>query len=210
MPYKNLDKKKEYHRQYMAQYNKTKPPTDEQKKRKSEYMRMWVEKNKERVKEISRNSYLKNKEKRSERSKQYRLENKEAIKEKKHKYYERNKDIFAEKAKTYYRENLDSIRVYKNQYAKTPKGKYISYQVSAKTRKHDFELTEEEFKSIFSANCHYCGKSPANGIDRKDSSVGYLIGNSLPCCKECNLMKRDMTYEKFLTHIQQIIKHLYQ
>lgn len=51
MPYTNIEKRKEYHREYMGEYSKKHPLTDEQKKRKSEYMKKWVEANKEKVKQ---------------------------------------------------------------------------------------------------------------------------------------------------------------
>ena len=37
-----------------------------------------------------------------------------------------------------------------------------------------------------------------NGIDRIDSSVGYVPGNVVPCCKYCNMAKMDRTKEEFL------------
>lgn len=37
-----------------------------------------------------------------------------------------------------------------------------------------------------------------NGIDRIDSSKGYVKGNVVPCCKFCNMAKMDMSVEEFL------------
>jgi 5-methylcytosine-specific restriction endonuclease McrA len=60
-------------------------------------------------------------------------------------------------------------------------------------------LTYEEYEQLCSIEyCHYCGKflnraqyksqpgSDAILIDRKDSSKGYTVDNSVPCCPECN------------------------
>jgi hypothetical protein len=95
---------------------------------------------------------------------------------------------------------------------------YNSYK--SKSRKHGkvFQLTKEEFRSFTKQNCHYCGRPPIqkiistrgrepyvyNGIDRKDNSIGYLLFNCLPCCKECNYTKGSrLTYEE----MQLVITH---
>jgi len=87
------------------------------------------------------------------------------------------------------------------------------YKNSAKKRGHSFELTLEEFNYLIQQNCHYCGSPPHlyhkawgvireggflyNGIDRVDSSLGYLTENVVPCCKECNYLKWDRTEKGF-------------
>lgn len=45
-----------------------------------------------------------------------------------------------------------------------------------------------------------------NGLDRKDNTKGHTLENSVTCCKTCNYMKRDMSYEDFLAHCKRIIK----
>lgn len=63
----------------------------------------------------------------------------------------------------------------------------------------------------------YCSKAPAtrsvarngliyyyNGIDRINNLEGYLTSNVVTCCKECNWLKRIMTYEQFLKKIKDI------
>lgn len=47
----------------------------------------------------------------------------------------------------------------------------------------------------------------ANGVDRKDSSLGYTEENSVPCCIICNVMKLNHTTEFFLAHARKIIAH---
>ena len=84
-----------------------------------------------------------------------------------------------------------------------------------------FNLTEEEFRQISSKNCFYCNASPTptrghrswsayintNGLDRVDSSVGYLYDNLVPCCKYCNVAKLDRTVEEFKEWVAQLAKH---
>jgi len=85
-------------------------------------------------------------------------------------------------------------------------------------------LTGAEILNLVKSKCHYCGdlssnafiyKQPNfeyifyyNGIDRIDSSKGYIKGNVLSCCKTCNVSKMDMNYEKFIEHISKIYKNL--
>jgi hypothetical protein len=38
-----------------------------------------------------------------------------------------------------------------------------------------------------------------NGIDRLDSSKGYVLENCVPCCSEINWAKRVMSFEDFVT-----------
>jgi hypothetical protein len=94
---------------------------------------------------------------------------------------------------------------------------FYGYQQNAKSRKIEFNLTVDEFKSICSQNCAYCGLKPqprtarrhiiyANGVDRMNPDFGYFIGNVNPSCSECNRMKGTMTVEEFESHVDSIYK----
>jgi|SRR5271157_1302720 len=86
------------------------------------------------------------------------------------------------------------------------------YKRGAKNRNLTWELTAGEFFTLVNSPCHYCGAPPylrkvqpdflANGVDRVDSSLGYLIKNVVPCCKFCQFAKRDMSYSDFLAHLK--------
>lgn len=95
-----------------------------------------------------------------------------------------------------------------------------SYKRRAKDRGYNWELTDEEFFSLTSMDCYYCGSPPSqashsnyidiykfSGVDRKDNTIGYTVNNCLPCCKTCNLAKRDMTYEDFKSWIDKLVLH---
>ena len=45
------------------------------------------------------------------------------------------------------------------------------------------------------------------GIDRKDSSIGYVSDNVVPCCEHCNMMKASLSINEFLSHIDRIMAH---
>lgn len=85
--------------------------------------------------------------------------------------------------------------------------KYKSYLMRANKKQISMELSEDEFKSIISGNCYYCGSSYKIGIDRVNSLDGYLIDNVVPCCTKCNMMKYINTQEEFISHIRRILKH---
>lgn len=94
-------------------------------------------------------------------------------------------------------------------------------RASASERGYEFSLTNEQVIEIQQQNCHYCGSSATNisrhpdhngeyiynGIDRVDNSIGYIIGNVVPCCKHCNIAKRDRSVEDFLDWIKRVYHH---
>ena len=69
------------------------------------------------------------------------------------------------------------------------------------------DLTPNDFYELINKPCSYCGDSERIGIDRKDSSIGYLKTNCQPCCVWCNFMKHMITHEPFLEHVRKIAKH---
>lgn len=100
------------------------------------------------------------------------------------------------------------------------------YKANAQKRSFTFELSREAFLKIITSNCTYCGNSPSNmkkihiksvhsknsflhnGIDRVDSSIGYTFGNSVPCCKRCNVAKNDMSLDEFKMWINRLYNFL--
>jgi 5-methylcytosine-specific restriction endonuclease McrA len=99
---------------------------------------------------------------------------------------------------------------------------YDVYKIGAKRRNLEFELSQDQFRSLTKAPCHYCGVEPQsttkhrikhangdyihNGIDRVNNSVGYTIDNCVPCCKTCNRMKHKLDKQAFLAHVCKIQK----
>ena len=91
---------------------------------------------------------------------------------------------------------------------------YSDYKCGARNRKLIFLLSFEEFKTITSQNCHYCGRPPEervrkwpliiNGVDRKESDIGYTLDNCVPCCKICNKAKMDTPYDEFIAWINDL------
>lgn len=105
--------------------------------------------------------------------------------------------------------------------ARLPRGEsgfnrlWDEYVRGAKNRKIDWQLSRDEFRSLVTQPCHYCGKPPSstksnntrptkwsqflyNGIDRIENEVGYIVENTVPCCSECNFAKATMSYQSFI------------
>lgn len=94
-----------------------------------------------------------------------------------------------------------------------------AYKADAPKRGRKWLLTDEHAKLLMSSRCQYCGDPPgpftiargprreplaSHGIDRVDNSLGYTNDNCVPCCKTCNLLKRDQSVKEFLDWISSI------
>jgi len=90
-------------------------------------------------------------------------------------------------------------------------GKSWLHQMIYDYKKHaekldvEYGLTEDEFEVLTNSHCYYCNESPKNGIDRVDPIRGYTLDNCVPCCKICNYMKRNLTKEQFLNHVEKVV-----
>lgn len=90
---------------------------------------------------------------------------------------------------------------------------YYKYKYNATAKGVPFEVAKEEFYTLISKDCMYCGKEPSNvwhpkrkkepnplvysGIDRKVNGLGYVKGNLAPCCAECNYIKKTYSLNTF-------------
>jgi hypothetical protein len=90
--------------------------------------------------------------------------------------------------------------------------RFHRYKENALTRGFSFEISKELFFSLVQGECFYCGTPPCrpsklhkgqfkygrgsleillNGVDRKDSHIGYTPDNVVSCCTRCNQKKSD-------------------
>jgi len=84
---------------------------------------------------------------------------------------------------------------------------FYAYSQGSKRRGLEFSLTLESFWCLRRSSCHYCGTVNANGIDRKDNSVGYTENNALPCCYPCNRLKLNLSYQDFIEAVNRIYQN---
>ena len=88
----------------------------------------------------------------------------------------------------------------------------------------------ETFVSIVKSPCYFCGDTGSkhikarlwsrngeyvcsnevidvNGVDSLDSSLGYIEGNCVSCCKTCNYAKNTMSIEQFKEWIERVYNY---
>jgi hypothetical protein len=84
---------------------------------------------------------------------------------------------------------------------------YQVYKNSAILKQLAFEITEEEYLSIVKSPCNYCGllqEKGFNGIDRLNSTIGYVSDNCVSCCAMCNYMKKSLHKDIFVQCVEHI------
>lgn len=98
---------------------------------------------------------------------------------------------------------------------------FYKYRMQAQRRNIEFKLKQKDFLQIINEDCFYCGSEHSNrevtssghvliynGIDRLDNTKGYVLGNVVPCCRFCNQMKSDLSYDLFANQIKKIYEHI--
>jgi len=156
-------------------------------------------KRKENKKEWERNNYEK-------RCKINLKSRQKAIQKGVKEYLKRN----AENAKQWRINNPEKQKVINENKKKDTKQQFKIYERSARTKGLDFQLTYEDYKTIVYQPCYYCNDIEMkgfNGIDRKDSKVGYVTANVVTCCKDCNYMKKSCSVEVFIGRIHHILSY---
>ena len=114
--------------------------------------------------------------------------------------------------------NKEQIRDYnKNKRDKTYQGtliaRYSALKSATRMKGSVTPITFDEYKNLIESPCYLCGDSvisvskSGHGLDRIDSSVGYILSNCRPCCGACNRMKRDLSVDEFITRIKKILKN---
>lgn len=88
---------------------------------------------------------------------------------------------------------------------------YSQYIKDACKKNIPFDFTFDQFKNIVCNPCYYCGIIEAdkgfNGIDRKNSHVGYETENCVSCCKMCNNMKGSLDDVCFILRVGHILSY---
>lgn len=121
---------------------------------------------------------------------------------------------------------LEKIKIYYDHKYEFPiEGRlYSNYAKTWNKSKREFKISKELFIKLVNSNCYYCGREPflirgnkkktktkpLNGIDRIDSSIGYLDNNVVPCCWDCNRAKMDRSLEDFLKWVKIIYENIYK
>ena len=92
------------------------------------------------------------------------------------------------------------------------------YVQGAKARGYEFSISSDIFIRLTSSNCYYCEDRPSrsikgprsngaytyNGVDRKDSMLGYTEDNCVACCTFCNYGKNRYSESDFVAWLNRI------
>jgi len=87
---------------------------------------------------------------------------------------------------------------------------YVNYKKSAEVKQLVFEFNKEEFVQIVESPCNYCGiiqEKGFNGIDRLNSTIGYIKDNCVSCCAMCNYMKGCLDKNIFIQRVEHIVTY---
>ena len=118
----------------------------------------------------------------------------------------RNQRVHREHHARHSKKRTDSASIY----IRTPKGRYRQFLGIAGVQGHDMTLSFEEVCILWVQPCHYCGGTlpeTGKGIDRVDSSLGYVHGNVVPCCTSCNRAKNAMSLVEFKLWVLKVYQH---
>lgn len=113
-----------------------------------------------------------------------------------------------EASKEYVRKKRNDSGIQRGTYKAILPEKYRSYVSRANRKRIAFTLSQDEFNSLLSLPCVFCGSERNQTIDRMDSRGGYTQDNTQPCCYDCNMMKHFCTNENFIRQCRRIAKHL--
>jgi hypothetical protein len=113
-----------------------------------------------------------------------------------------------------HREHKRSMQGYYNEYRRGARNRTLK---SGNKERYTFDLTLDQFYAIVILPCIYCGSigsQPINdntvvcGIDRIDNNKGYIAGNVVSCCADCNIARGNKTKDQFEQWIKRVT--LYQ
>jgi len=94
-------------------------------------------------------------------------------------------------------------------YMETIRYKWNQLRKVARNRGININISFEEYENIRKRKCYYCGgilPHFGGGLDRIDNKKGYEKNNILPCCTNCNLLKRDLVSSNEMKQIVNLLK----
>jgi len=77
---------------------------------------------------------------------------------------------------------------------------------SARQRGLEVMLTRREADVLRLRECAYCGQLPAGGIDRLAAAGEYNVENCVPCCRACNIAKKDRPPWHFVLSCRAVVE----
>lgn len=136
----------------------------------------------------------------------WKKDNPEKTKASRAKRWIKNKERLKANGKKWREKNKTKIK----EKIKTPLNRYNSLKSRAKQKGLEFDIPYDKYLEIIQSKCYYDKEElplAGCGLDRVDSSQGYILSNVVPCCKNCNQAKNDRTQEEFIKHCLAVIQN---
>ena len=110
-----------------------------------------------------------------------------------------------------YWKDPEKIRIRQRELATNPTTRFSRFKKRCTNQNKEMSLTFEQWSLLVSNQCVYCSgnlETKGCGLDRVDNNIGYLLGNCVPCCQECNRIKGNkLTYEEMLA-VAEVLKNM--
>lgn len=141
----------------------------------------------------------------------YRETHPERVRESASKHYYANLEKQRERSrKKYYiakSRDPEGYRLRQLKQSRSKRGRFSAYRKASLKRGIVFELSFDEFASMWCKPCTYCGDAIEGiGVDRIDNTKGYTVDNTAPCCGRCNHMKNKLTVPQFIERCRKIVE----
>ena len=156
-------------------------------------------------------SNLDKKQLKKEYDKRYRETHRTEASASRKKYYENHKEKELIYNKKYREDNIDLIK--NRKYHHRSNSRFSMLKSRAKKRNLECSITYEQFLEFILNPCYYCNFQLCKpiiagcGLDRIDSSKGYVEGNVVSCGKICNVIKNEhLTSEETKAAVKVILE----
>jgi hypothetical protein len=124
---------------------------------------------------------------------------------------EQYKALVSARNKEYYSEHRDQILL---KFRLSWRTRLRNWKANAQKRGLHFGLSDDEAKAFMWLPCAYCekvavpGKDLPGSIDRADNfATEYTAETAVPCCVQCNVMKRCSCPASFIAHALAVQSH---
>lgn len=80
-----------------------------------------------------------------------------------------------------------------------PARQFSLYRDKASRLSVPFSINLEEFLVFWGTSCHYCNSEVSTiRLELVESSIGYLTGNMVSCCRNCQKFKGNLKHSEFI------------
>jgi len=86
---------------------------------------------------------------------------------------------------------------------------FSSYKSRAKRKELIFNIPSDVFEVLKERPCYFCRTTKQKvGVDRINNIKGYVSGNCVPCCWDCNRSKSNKSLDEYKEYLLRFNKDL--